>query len=295
MRPRPAWLLLALAAACAGCHRGDPGGSHVPPAPAVAGGSASSGSPDAAGVLRQMLETYRGMRSYSERASKTLTERKGSQKKETSLDQQFVYQAPNRFLLHVQRARTSMTIASDGQHVQLYSPTQNVLQTTPAPVSLSTGDAFFDELRISLEYDALALFVRSDIADGSPTGLATDTLDGRPVYRLQVTEPPGEEVTLWIGRDDHLLYRSQQRPLGSNPAEPAARELEETHHDMRVNPPLPPDTFRISAPPGTKLQTLSTIGGKPCPPVRGSDLSGKPIDVAAMKGKVVVLNFWAHW
>jgi thiol-disulfide isomerase/thioredoxin len=35
--------------------------------------------------------------------------------------------------------------------------------------------------------------------------------------------------------------------------------------------------------------------GKPAPPVRGTDIDGKPFDLADSKGKVVLVVFWASW
>jgi len=37
----------------------------------------------------------------------------------------------------------------------------------------------------------------------------------------------------------------------------------------------------------------SPLVGKPAPAVRGVDLDGKPFDLAALKGKVVLIEFWA--
>jgi thiol-disulfide isomerase/thioredoxin len=44
-------------------------------------------------------------------------------------------------------------------------------------------------------------------------------------------------------------------------------------------------------------QTLSTTGliGKPAPALKLKDLAGKPLDLAAYKGKVVIVDFWATW
>jgi peroxiredoxin len=43
-----------------------------------------------------------------------------------------------------------------------------------------------------------------------------------------------------------------------------------------------------------RLNQLDMIG-KPAPAIQGTDLDGKPIDLAAMKGNVVLIVFWASW
>jgi thiol-disulfide isomerase/thioredoxin len=35
--------------------------------------------------------------------------------------------------------------------------------------------------------------------------------------------------------------------------------------------------------------------GKPAPPIRGTDVDGKPFDLAALRGKLVLVDFWASW
>jgi thiol-disulfide isomerase/thioredoxin len=39
----------------------------------------------------------------------------------------------------------------------------------------------------------------------------------------------------------------------------------------------------------------STLVNKPAPPFARTDLQNKPVDLAALRGRVVLLNFWATW
>ncbi len=44
----------------------------------------------------------------------------------------------------------------------------------------------------------------------------------------------------------------------------------------------------------SRLRRIELVG-KPAPPIQGTDLDGKPFDLAAEKGKVVLVVFWASW
>ena len=43
-----------------------------------------------------------------------------------------------------------------------------------------------------------------------------------------------------------------------------------------------------------RLRQLNLIG-KPAPPIQGTDVNGKPVDLARLKGDVVLVVFWATW
>ncbi len=44
----------------------------------------------------------------------------------------------------------------------------------------------------------------------------------------------------------------------------------------------------------SRLDRLDRVG-RPAPPIRGTDIDGKPFDLADSKGKVVLVVFWASW
>ncbi len=52
-----------------------------------------------------------------------------------------------------------------------------------------------------------------------------------------------------------------------------------------------PDVKEFSA---HRLRQLGLIG-KPAPPIQGVDVDGRPFDLAALKGDVVLVVFWASW
>jgi thiol-disulfide isomerase/thioredoxin len=44
----------------------------------------------------------------------------------------------------------------------------------------------------------------------------------------------------------------------------------------------------------SRLDRVELVG-KPAPPIRGTDVNGKPFDLAELRGKVVLVDFWASW
>jgi thiol-disulfide isomerase/thioredoxin len=44
----------------------------------------------------------------------------------------------------------------------------------------------------------------------------------------------------------------------------------------------------------SRLERIELVG-KPAPPIRGTDVDGKPFDLADARGKVVLIDFWASW
>ena len=65
---------------------------------------------------------------------------------------------------------------------------------------------------------------------------------------------------------------------------------------MRKSFPLPALPVAVLLATGlSRAVSASPSVGHPAPALRGVDLSGRPFDLSALRGKVVIVNFWATW
>jgi thiol-disulfide isomerase/thioredoxin len=101
------------------------------------------------------------------------------------------------------------------------------------------------------------------------------------VSRPESPEEPPTEVSLYFAPTDHLLRRVEFKGVIDD--EPAF--LWSNISDVKINPQFPPDTFiepvRIKWDPDIK------VGGEP--------YVLKGFDLTKVRGKVVLIDFWATW
>lgn len=81
------------------------------------------------------------------------------------------------------------------------------------------------------------------------------------------------------------------------------QETRLTLKQMRVGEPVSASLFTLPAnfqevaqfTPWNAAQLMEQFAGKPAPPLHLKSLDGKPLSLAAYKGKIVLLDFWATW
>jgi outer membrane lipoprotein-sorting protein len=262
------------------------------------GGREELKTPEA--VLGKVGQTYRSLRSYEDRSTETVDAEAAGEKQHRTVEHRFAYQPPNRFyhdiVMDGQRVRA---LASDGQKAKSLLDPQHMLMADAPPQMAGSGE-LLDKLRAGGPRELFLILMGQDPFEGlAPRLVEGEDVDGQAMYVLEVSQagqPGPVTTTYWIGKDDFLIHqrRRMERQEQGGPG-PVTIQITETRRDLKVNQPLAPTTFALDTPPGAQVREIHNPLGQPVPALAGKDLNGKPVSLASLKGKVVLLNFWAFW
>jgi peroxiredoxin len=106
----------------------------------------------------------------------------------------------------------------------------------------------------------------------------TESMAERAATPVRAALAPGEVVAICEGYYQRLVEANQF---------PVAREA----FRLVVDKPFRPAVKEFLS---SRLKRIDLVG-KPAPPIQGTDLDGKEFNLAAQKGKAVLLVFWASW
>jgi outer membrane lipoprotein-sorting protein len=258
----------------------------------LAGGCGPPPTPE--GVMRRTLETYRGLHSFQERATETTEIRLGSQSQSQTAERRFAYEAPNRFYSEVTvQSQPAQAAASDGVTAQSLQMRRGVV-TAPAPARLAGSQDLLTELQVDTQAIPLVILLGGDPLAGARVKLgSSEDIEGQSMQVLEMSRPDGSRSTFWIGKNDHLLHRDRQFETVRQNSMSFTRETTVNHTDLQVNPQLEAQVFALRVPPG--VPTSELLVGRPAPAFDLKALDGKQMALASLRGKLVVLNFWAFW
>ncbi|MCR4415188.1 MAG: redoxin domain-containing protein, partial [Thermoguttaceae bacterium] len=137
-----------------------------------------------------------------------------------------------------------------------------------------------------------------------PVLLEPAKIDEYECLRVELTRPDGK-ATLWIDRQSYLLRRLQfpvDEMLKQIPPEKkvSGLTLSADFVDARFQDQVDESAFRFEIPNNARvLETLMPpamlLVGNPAPEFSFTGPDGKPIEPKSLRGKVVVLDFWATW
>jgi peroxiredoxin/outer membrane lipoprotein-sorting protein len=240
---------------------------------------------------------------------------------------------PNYIRLTAQYDQLGMTsdeigIFCDGKDLYMQNPSFQQTLKKAAPKTLR--DIYTDENLQQANYlmvglDPIYLMAYGDWRKmaGQPRLVKRERLGNRAVYRLsmpiklpqmfqslfqslqEVSARTSAYQILWIGVQDRLIWQSQVVINLPDKQLPISMRFTERYTRQEINPRLQPTTFAYKPPKGFEIVSefkmpdfageTSALKGQPAPEFALKDLQGNEVRLADYKGKIVVLNVFAHW
>jgi len=312
---RPALVVLALFAS-----------SLLQPA---AHGQEATVDPEAKKVLDAFGKYYAELKGFEVTAKIGLTVEQAGQKQSQDFVQKFAAEKPNKFSYALESAQGGAQIITDGKELSAYVKPLAKYAVEEAPPTLA---ALFQNPIVvgSVGFGNAGGVITAMVADDPSARLLEGVekveyggiveLGDTKCHLLKATAPQFD-WELWIDAGKEPLVRQFQPDLAKAFAKAAAQSKQKgqfdsmkvtnvaSYTDWKVNPEFGPDAFAFKTPENAeRVDSLmemvtgrpsepppSELLGKPAPKVELDTLDGGKLDLAGLKGKVVILDFWATW
>ena len=279
---------------------------------------------DAHTILKKVNETYRNMKSYQfeyKTISDSKTEREGltSSMRDERLSR-ITAVRPDRIHVETQDSHSSVVFIADGQTVWLYSSQLN------AYTKRASGkvDLFAAAESYPSRYERMARHVNTKLADYAQLTAETHnltllpsenlTVEGRqiPCYVLSLVRVVGsnkENTRYWIDRERYLVLRESTDWTSRISPDSVIRSLHVVNFmSAAINQPVADSAFSYTPPKSAiEIDQLDPESlahnrnapanwiGQAAPNFTLTDLNGATVSLQSLRGKAVLLNFWASW
>lgn len=276
--------------------------------------------PKADSVLKDFAKYYTEAKTFQAKVTSTLNMEAKGMKNQMESTYDLAVQRPNMLAFRLSSGMMGGSILSDGTTKIFYIPMVKKYTSEKAPANL---DEVFDP------------FVQAMIAQSLPFGfeslLTTDVLADLHENTTKITYGGSVDlngvkahqvkilvkifsVDLWIAEGDRpvLLKAEAIMDIAALPAEQLKqfeiKDMRRTtvYSDWKINEPIAPETFQFQPPAdaekvdsfipgGAGEQKVSPLVGQVAPDFSLKDLGGAEVKLSSLRGKVVVIDFWATW
>jgi thiol-disulfide isomerase/thioredoxin len=272
--------------------------------------------PDGKSLLDQSKDAFTKFRSYQYEMNLTteVTVRNDPSKmtvSTTTLTTLVSAVNPDRKRIETKSAPAGTMIVSDGEYTWTYIATLNQY-TKKAAIDWSQSP--FASMGVGSASDQERMFKGVKMV-----GEETLDVDGKKIDcwmvefgldKLPFPQTPGTDVSnfvekCWIAKDQKICFKVSFSGTLSGGAIPGQVGLQETAtiRAVKLDEDLPESLFHFTPPEGAlelermslSFDTKPPLAGKPAPALRVQSLDGKTYDLSALKGKVVLLDFWTTW
>ena len=282
----------------------------------LAGPVRAEPTPDARTLLQQVSDTYRGLTSY--RFEGEISIRVDGGGVDTTMHVPLVVAADRggRLRVNVRHAQMGGLMVSDGKRTTTYVYLYNQYAQKPAEAALDSAGGLKPPPNspVTRYFDPLQGLRTAAVTGEQSVGIGGVMADCW-VVTCEMTPPPAiaadttarSGVVFWVDKARALVLRDSSSVRLHNPATGTsiASEQVTSFTYARVNEALPDTLFAFVPPEGARLvktfgpqagdETPSPLVGKAAPPFTLKGVKGSTVSLAAYKGRVVLLDFWATW
>jgi cytochrome c biogenesis protein CcmG, thiol:disulfide interchange protein DsbE len=243
--------------------------------------SESSASLEAKAVLRETANTYRNLGSAYFEALSTSTRTVGKSEVRTVMREKIFVASPNKTRVEFEGSGEGYVLIDDGVSQWRVYPNANEYETNPQP-------------QRPIPDGPISKYVLLDNVRGDPRIVGAGEVQGTDCSMVTIAMDHGVTERLWIDDASHLV-RKDVTDEGSSTEE----ELFTTVH---LGETMPSGAF-IYDPVANHAknrielarQAPESMIGSSAPGFRLHDLNDDHVDLGALRGKPILLDFWATW
>jgi len=284
---------------------------------AVAAPAGAQQPPETRALLQKVGEAYRALTSYHYQGRMVIRMVGAGMDQGFEVPVVLAAERSGRARVEVRHPQMGMTTVSDGKQTTTYLPTLGQYTRKPAetPAAGATGMPLPLQGSPILRYfNPLDGYKSGEVTGSQPVAVGARTRDCW-VVRCDFTPPAAiatdstarSVTTFWVDKARSVILHDSTAVTMRNPATGANLEMSQaTAWDVaRIDEPLADSLFAFTPPADAKeVQSFSMPGaqqaeselvGQKAPPFTLTDLKGRSVSLAAYKGRVVVLDFWATW
>ena len=259
-------------------------------------------------ILKKTAETYQALKSYhfeSQIVSESVSESNESRTRSSRISEAIL---PDRRRLESKGGGQAALRVYDGHTVWEFRPGANQFarqdQAAYKPPSMNLlSDAVDGYKALGNAAGAKLLREESPEAAGAARPCWVVEVPSRlPATGMMLERSP---TTYWVDKSTNLIWKelfSIKIKMPSND-QVQNQTVTTTYTVARVNEAVPAELFRFDPPEGaaeiseftSPFGPGSTLVGKGAPAFTLQELAGKEFDSTSLKGKPVLVNFWATW
>ncbi len=212
----------------------------------------------------------------------------------------YIVDKPDRFRVHIEQGAGKMLHVADGQRLYEYSARHNQYRESP-----------LDGAKV-MDHEVLGVLLDGALLADDPAAKIAAAFQriryvgptqeqGRTLHQLHGVDTDAEYDVYITGEDKPVLRRiriDQSGRLGQEGRE-GSIIVTLNYNNWRFDPAIDDGTFQFDRPDDakrvTEFGTPHPLSDKPAPDFTLSTLAGERVQFSDLKGKVVVIDFWATW